>query len=219
VRAVAELGAGAGRGAPRWRALAGLGVLGWRLPRRWGPRALGPRTRGFARRPGGPLSPSPSPRPPAGGAQPRRRRPTPHVCTRGAPPRRLVAAPHHRVWCGVLGRWRGTHARRVVTDHERWAPRRARDQPRGWCRARRPVPARVPWRRRPELHTVGARRPRSSPPFPRYHRDLGAVIWCPPRRPVWRAAMAATALLEGLCDRGALYTGAALPALPTGSSP
>jgi len=139
---------------------------------------------------------------------------------RGAPPRRLVAAPHHRVWCGVLGRWRGTHARRVVTDHDGGHRRRARDQPRGWCRARRPVPARVPWRRRPRApHRRCPGVPGRRHPFPRYHRDLGAVIWVPSASTRLASGEAATALLEGLCDRERCTRGPRSPALPTGSSP
>jgi len=217
VRAVAELGAGAGR-ARRAGGAGGLGVSGWRLPRRWGPRALGPRTRRALR--GGRVSALPEPFAETAGwcAQPRRRRPTPprlHPRRATSPPRRCASSP---VWCGVLGRLAWHHARRVVTDttvgtggeHETSHVVGAGAPP-VFCSRAMAKKARAPHRRCPGV-------PGRRHPFPRYHRDLGRSSGCPPRRPRLASGEPPTALLEASVT-GERCTRAALAGVATGSSP
>jgi len=188
VRAVAELGAGAGRGA----ALAGAGRP--RRPRAGGSRALGAsgsrtRTRRALRGGGWSALPSPSPRPPGWWCQPRRRRRLPHVCTEArhlaASSLRLITGSGAASSVGGVG----THARRVVTDHDGGHRRRARDQPLvGAGRAALFLLA-CHGEEGPELHTVGA--PASqvvATPSLDTTGTSGRSSGCPPRRPVWRAA-------------------------------
>ncbi len=213
VRAVAELGAGAGRGAPRWRALAGLGVLGLAAPEALGGLGLSDlELVGLCEEAGWSALPEPFAET-AGLVVPSLAAVADSPTS--APEARHLAASSLRL---ITGSGAASSVGGVAPTPDGWSltttvgtgGEHETSHVVGAGRAALFLLA-CHGEEGPELHTVGA--PASqvvATPSLDTTRDLGAVIWVPSASTRLASGEAATALLEGLCDRGALYTGAAL---------